>query len=1049
MKTKPVCGFVHCRLVPWAVVLLCAVPKLSLAQPSQPVITAIRLEATNVVVSVSVPLGIQRVTLESRARFGAGAWAPAAVAQVDGAAGPVTFRLPCARQLELLRARADTQQALPAAFYVGTNAFWGPPTNSAASPVGLDPGNNPVRSGPTQTDNSTRAVVESDIWELSGDTLYFFNQYRGLQVIDISNPDVATLRGTLDLPAAGEQMYLTGSNHVVLLARNGCAYGTDESQVVVVAVSNGLPQVVTNLVLAGWIQESRMVGTALYVASQTYRPMPGSTNNTWEWGTRVSSFDLSNPDSPVTRQALWFAGYGNVVTATDTYLFVVTQDPTNWWQSVVRLIDITAPDGTMASYGSISTAGQVTDKFKLNYAGEVFTSISEDWHNSRTGLVTKLQTFHLPDPRSAVPGGITKLGDLQLGNGQRLHATRFDSNLVYVVTFFQIDPLWVVDLSDPARPRIAGELHVPGWSTYIQPLGTRLVAVGVQSNRVAVSLFDVHDPANPGLLSQLLLGQNYSWSEANNDEKAFTVLTDIGLVLVPYSGDTTNGWTSQVQLIDLNPTNLVARAIIQHQFQPRRATFSHNRVLSLSGWELLSIDASDRDHPAMRGDTELAWSVDRLFLQGNYLLELTASTGWWGYQSRPAVRVTTSDQPNQVLAQLALDSLPIVGATVKDSRLYVAQSPTWFYPLPLDGGPGGPGWPPTNGPNFFITIIDIGNLPNVSILGQGSATVDLTGWGGTWKPVWPKADLLVWAGGGWNFRRLAEGGGPLTGPIGPSSGRPSGIFWPPWGFGGGELLAFDVSNASAPTFVSEVNLTTNGWWSFSRPFSEGSLVYVSHSASEFLPTPPDSTGIWVERSYLDVIDYADPLSPTVRPPVNIPGTLQGISRAGELLYTVGIHSSTNQVFDWTEWLDASAYDGVAAHLVASLALPNAWPHPLVIADTNLFIGRPGYNSTDTNIVSHRLETWTLLNSGNFSLLGSVTLGNPASALITRGRLLAAQETDNSIDLFDDATPAALLPIGSGQPPGCLWFDLNQADGTATRGLWIPFGVYGVGEVLRR
>ena len=121
------------------------------------------------------------------------------------------------------------------------------------------------------------------------------------------------------------------------------------------------------------------------------------------------------------------------------------------------------------------------------------------------------------------------------------------------------------------------------------------------------------------------------------------MLTDIGLVLVPYSGDTTNGWTSQVRLIDLNPTNLVARGIIQHQFQPRRAAFSHNRILSLSGWELLIVDASDRDNPHVRGDTELAWSVDRLFVQGNYLLELTASTGWWGYQSRPAVRVTSGE----------------------------------------------------------------------------------------------------------------------------------------------------------------------------------------------------------------------------------------------------------------------------------------------------------------------------------------------------------------------------------------------------------------------
>jgi len=82
----------------------------------------------------------------------------------------------------------------------------------------------------------------------------------------------------------------------------------------------------------------------------------------------------------------------------------------------------------MARYDSITTGGQVPDKFKLNYNGDVFTSISEDrrW-NGRTGLTTKLETFRLPDPRSAGPGSIVKLGTLELGNGQRLHATRFDA----------------------------------------------------------------------------------------------------------------------------------------------------------------------------------------------------------------------------------------------------------------------------------------------------------------------------------------------------------------------------------------------------------------------------------------------------------------------------------------------------------------------------------------------------------------------------------------------------------------------------------------------
>jgi len=85
-----------------------------------------------------------------------------------------------------------------------------------------------------------------------------------LQVIDISNPDLATVRGTLALPAAGEQMYLADSNHVVLLARNGCVFGTDESQVIVVSVSNGLPQwsriwfwVVTSR-KAGWLERRFM-----------------------------------------------------------------------------------------------------------------------------------------------------------------------------------------------------------------------------------------------------------------------------------------------------------------------------------------------------------------------------------------------------------------------------------------------------------------------------------------------------------------------------------------------------------------------------------------------------------------------------------------------------------------------------------------------------------------------------------------------------------------------------------------------------------------------
>jgi hypothetical protein len=997
-----------------------------------------------VVIEVSVPTGFQRVTLESRPRFGQGTWSPLAVGQNDGSAKTMTFRVPCSRQTELIRVRADVSQPLPVSFYKGANTFSGPLDSTAATsgaPGTSGPGSIAGSNGPSNGD-PTRSVVESDIWQIDGNTLYFFNQYLGLQVIDITSPDNATVRGTLGLPAAGEQMYLADSNHVVLMANTPCNYGAQQNQIMIVSVSNTAPVLVTNVLVDGWLQDSRMVGTALYVASQNYRLAAG-TSNTWEWGTVVTSFDLANPERPLPRNTLWFPGWGNVVSATDTYLFLCTQNPTNWWQSVVQIIDVTSPDGTMAPVASLNAAGRVPDKFKLNYTNETLTSISEDWRwTTGTGPITKLETFHLPDPRSMGPGAISKLGELELGSGEQLHATRFDGNLVYVVTFFQIDPLWVVDLSDPVKPHIAGSVNVPGWSSYIVPLGDRLVTVGLETNRVAVSLFDVHDPSQPALLSHLRLGENYSWSDANSDEKAFTVLTDQGLVLVPYNGDTTNGWTSQVQLIDLTKTNLVVRGIIQHQFQPRRTAFSHDRVLSLSGWKLLSVNVTDRDHPEVKGDVQLAWPVDRLFVSGDYLLELSSSSGWWGYQAQPIVTVTPLNQPDQIVNEVALDNLPIVGASLKNGLLYLAQSQTYGYILP-PGGNGGPsGGPSTNPPNFFVTILDASNLPKLSILGQTSVSTDVPGWGANWNAVWPKPDTLVWAGGGGYLWAMPVGGAVTTAPGGVAGG----IFWPWWGSSGGQLLAFDVSNPTGPGFDSEVNLGTNMWWGFSQPFSSATRIYLSHSESFVETNSANPYGLWIQLNKLDVVDYADPLFPAVRQPVDIPGTLQGLTHQGELLYTTGLHWGTNQVTDWTQWLDASAYDGVSAHMVASLALPDSWPHPLLFVDTNIFLGRPGYSSTTTNITAPVLETWSLTDSGSFSLNASIKLNQPANTLIERNGLLVAQENYSSLELFDDTMPTALSRLNFSPPAGCLWYDLNNADGSLLQGLWIPLSVYGVEQI---
>ncbi|MEV4412476.1 beta-propeller domain-containing protein [Catellatospora sp. NPDC049609] len=132
---------------------------------------------------------------------------------------------------------------------------------------------------------------------------------------------------------------------------------------------------------------------------------------------------------------------------------------------------------------------------------------------------------------------VGKLGGL--GKGERIYAVRFLGPVGYVVTFRQTDPLYAVDLSDPARPRLTGELKIPGYSSYLHPLdGGRLLGVGQDATgqgRVTglqVSLFDVGG-ADPKRLDQEKIP--HGWSEAEHDPHAFLYWPDTRMLVVPYA----------------------------------------------------------------------------------------------------------------------------------------------------------------------------------------------------------------------------------------------------------------------------------------------------------------------------------------------------------------------------------------------------------------------------------------------------------------------------------------------------------------------------------
>jgi len=90
-----------------------------------------------------------------------------------------------------------------------------------------------------------------------------------------------------------------------------------------------------------------------------------------------------------------------------------------------------------------------------------------------------------------------------MGKTERIYSARFIQDKAYLVTFRQIDPFYVLDLSNPDSPQIKGELKIPGFSSYLHPLKDNLiVGIGMEENSLKASLFDVADPTNPKEVSK-------------------------------------------------------------------------------------------------------------------------------------------------------------------------------------------------------------------------------------------------------------------------------------------------------------------------------------------------------------------------------------------------------------------------------------------------------------------------------------------------------------------------------------------------------------------
>ncbi len=118
------------------------------------------------------------------------------------------------------------------------------------------------------------------------------------------------------------------------------------------------------------------------------------------------------------------------------------------------------------------------------------------------------------------------------GKTERIYAVRFIGDRGYIVTFRQTDPFFVIDLSDPKKPEIKGELKIPGFSSYLHPISEHLIlGIGKEGSYVKISLFDVSKAENPVEVDRYILKE--SWSEVLSNHHAFLLDSKHGIFFLP------------------------------------------------------------------------------------------------------------------------------------------------------------------------------------------------------------------------------------------------------------------------------------------------------------------------------------------------------------------------------------------------------------------------------------------------------------------------------------------------------------------------------------
>lgn len=259
----------------------------------------------------------------------------------------------------------------------------------------------------------------------------------------------------------------------------------------------------------------------------------------------VLTFDLTKPLG--NGDAVTVMAGADTVYASESNLYVATHSYVAPAEQSSRIAAVEARYATSIHAFSITGTGPADYLASGSAPGHVLNQFALSEHDGHLRVATTKGTPWGQEPTSeSVVTVLRRDGDTLaqvgqvggLGKGERIYSVRYAGPIAYVVTFRQVDPFYTVDLSNPAAPKVLGELKIPGYSGYLHPISdTQVIGVGQDATAegritgTKVSLFDVSDLARPREVQNWMLPS--SNSQAEFDHKAFLWWDDLDMLVLP------------------------------------------------------------------------------------------------------------------------------------------------------------------------------------------------------------------------------------------------------------------------------------------------------------------------------------------------------------------------------------------------------------------------------------------------------------------------------------------------------------------------------------